>query len=974
MLETMSIFETDVSDSLELSTSESSGYSTAYTSGSDDINVPASPATVAAGRDRPQYSQCPVKLGALQEFELIKERHPVLASTGCTAQFCQAGRAIHTSEPRIGFDRPLEEVQLEATSFLQEMRLAGAIQSDQELDHRLKDVIQQIHAGAIQTTFKTDHGTEYGLAGGNWAQTAEELEFGTRLAWKNARKCIMRSQYQELKLCDLRHIVSSAEMGPALIKSLAEAFNGGKIQPTVFVFPPRDIGQRGPMIWNQQLLAFAGWDLLPLVTMGENDEPAIFELPDQLKQLVHIRHPRYQKDFEQLDLRWVGFPALSKLGFDIGGIQYTAAPFAGWFMDAEIGVRDLADTFRYNALPKVAQALKLYDQPARELDELPEYERLAALPKPLICRHTQDPVKAWKRERRHKSLDAGSVDSAHAVADITASTGKRITAVPSASRIVRIHYCSSGITAAKLASKLYSRLCSHANDTSSNYRVLPAATLNELDIPNVQAEDVILLIVSTTGRGEMPLNGAKFALRCQKRGMATKARFTLFGNGDSSYGDTFNAAASTVAESLTSIGAQPIAGGLFEGDTACENPPWTALEEWWNRIQLFLSGKQLPLIKESKTSRGNAQPLFRNFAQATLVGKSEKSKGIVRVTLSLGRRTYQEMDHIKILPPNRSKKILCVTKSLAVCPEHPLPFAADLSVYSYLRFVDLDLPFRSLGWLSKITGLMPQTQASLSSKHVPEVLELLSHGGFIPLLDINEICRSMPLLVPRTFSIASSPSHLHPKSTYSTSRNLVDLLVKIQPHGRFSTNFLGPAEPGETMRYMICASPAWPMLDSSIVGPTIAIATGSGLAPLRGLLQKRVAAAKASGPSATSDACTRFAESPISLFIGHRAVDVDIVEEAIADAKHFAVLDIVSVVLSNSDGIRIQDKLLEDGIAERVAAKLRHPGCRVFVCANPAAAEATVLNLSSLLGEDVKAALGDRYLEEVYGIPAGVSA
>lgn len=121
------------------------------------------------------------------------------------------------------------------------------------------------------------------------------------------------------------------------------------------------------------------WDLLPLVTMGENDEPAIFELPDQLKQLVHIRHPRYQKEFEQLDLRWVGFPALSRLGFDIGGVQYTATPFAGWFMDAEIGVRDLADTFRYNVLPKVAQALKLYDLPDRELDELPEYVRLAAL-------------------------------------------------------------------------------------------------------------------------------------------------------------------------------------------------------------------------------------------------------------------------------------------------------------------------------------------------------------------------------------------------------------------------------------------------------------------------------------------------------------------------------------------------------------------------------------------------------------------
>ncbi len=128
------------------------------------------------------------------------------------------------------------------------------------------------------------------------------------------------------------------------------------------------------------------WDLLPLVIMGENDEPAMFELPDHLKQLVQIRHPRYETEFGQLDLRWVQFPALSRMGFDIGGVQYTAAPFIGWFMDAEIGVRDLADTFRYNALPEVARALKLYDQPERELDELPEYERLAALVRIGTCR------------------------------------------------------------------------------------------------------------------------------------------------------------------------------------------------------------------------------------------------------------------------------------------------------------------------------------------------------------------------------------------------------------------------------------------------------------------------------------------------------------------------------------------------------------------------------------------------------------
>lgn len=48
-------------------------------------------------------------------------------------------------------------------------------------------------------------------------------------------------------------------------------------------------------------------------------------------------------------------------------------------MDAEIGVRNLADTFRYNALPDVVDVLKLSDRPDTPFDDLPEYLRLAAL-------------------------------------------------------------------------------------------------------------------------------------------------------------------------------------------------------------------------------------------------------------------------------------------------------------------------------------------------------------------------------------------------------------------------------------------------------------------------------------------------------------------------------------------------------------------------------------------------------------------
>ena len=79
----------------------------------------------------------------------------------------------------------------------------------------------------------------------------------------------MRSHCEELKLCDLRGITSSAEMVIELIKGISGAFNGGNVQPTVFVFPPRKVNTRGPMIWNHQVLQFARYETDDGTVLGD---------------------------------------------------------------------------------------------------------------------------------------------------------------------------------------------------------------------------------------------------------------------------------------------------------------------------------------------------------------------------------------------------------------------------------------------------------------------------------------------------------------------------------------------------------------------------------------------------------------------------------------------------------------------------------------------------------------------------------
>jgi hypothetical protein len=134
---------------------------------------------------------------ATREFERIKENHSTLASTGCTREFCQSGRIIHTDEPRVGENRPIESLEHDAEGFLRELHRDGFFPSEEALEERIKRALYEIRTGAVEGIIRETK--ERGLIGGNWTQTPAEIEFGLRRAWRNSRKCIMRSHCEDLK-------------------------------------------------------------------------------------------------------------------------------------------------------------------------------------------------------------------------------------------------------------------------------------------------------------------------------------------------------------------------------------------------------------------------------------------------------------------------------------------------------------------------------------------------------------------------------------------------------------------------------------------------------------------------------------------------------------------------------------------------------------------------------------------------------
>lgn len=224
---------------------------------------------------------------------------------------------------------------------------------------------------------------------GCYEQTVEELTYGAKLAWRNSNRCIGRLFWDTLTVRDARHLQTEEEIAEALFQHLEAATNGGKIRPMITVFKSKCAPGDAVRILNHQLIRYAGYeteqgvigdphsipftklcqklgwtgdgghfDVLPIVIQLGERTPRYFELPKSIVLEVPITHPENEA-FQDLHLQWYALPAVSDMRLDIGGMSYPAAPFNGWYMGTEIGARNLADTERYNMLPKVASILGL---------------------------------------------------------------------------------------------------------------------------------------------------------------------------------------------------------------------------------------------------------------------------------------------------------------------------------------------------------------------------------------------------------------------------------------------------------------------------------------------------------------------------------------------------------------------------------------------------------------------------------------
>ena len=783
-------------------------------------------------------------------------------------------------------------------------------------------------------------------------------------------------------------------------------------------------------------------------------------------------------------------------------------------MDAEIGVRNLADSFRYNVLPDIIRVLGLTQgklvNGVETYEDLPEYEKLAMLsraqaelnyavhwsflqekvtmsdsltasmkwsrfdddfrrdhgyrlpadpywlsppqgsiiplwhrggapnyqPKPMICRHAQNPIKAWRREQHQlhcatvlsesglppggqksipvqsnteqKFLPCEVIDVKSADHEMPLLEIKRTT--PNFENLdlisIAICFCSAGTIAEKLARKLH-KWTTSVFEGSSDSPVCPRIeALNNLKESDLTQDKTLLLIVSSTGEGDVPTNGMGFFDLCHKLLQSpTMPRrtfsYSIFGNGDSRY-STYNGAAITIESLMNQLGGNSLSAGLFQSDTAIEPLPLRALESWWktlqpsiheppshpfgrilspmspkNRSTFKVRTSVMPVPKDAQRYEDHQMQLISKLSEATLIAKKPETHtghvGSSLVSLKVCEQNFVELGCIQVLPSNSSSKVQRALRALCVEGAATVDFDFDGQNPTYLDFltdfVDLELPFLGLAWIQRFQSASRDdlTKTQLERTPVLDVLERLHENvrccsSYNNIFLQREICLDMPLLCTRTFSVASSLKHLlhHTQSTAGTGTE-IDMIVKVHRGGRYSETFLNESVIPSSVKYRLVDSFSGIKLRSTYLQPFVIFATGAGFGPVRCLLQWRIATAY--------DTLQIGQSLPLygrgfSIFLGLKECDLGLTVDVLNEAMALKLIDMVDIVVSNPSKRRFYDNITL--ASHHLKEKLMKQHGMVFVCGGKAAAAGAKRGLENVLDGSLDKILGKRYVEEVY--------
>uniref|UniRef100_A0A4W3HVV9 nitric-oxide synthase (NADPH) n=1 Tax=Callorhinchus milii TaxID=7868 RepID=A0A4W3HVV9_CALMI len=760
----------------------------------------------------------------------------------CTEQICMGSIMMPSQTVRKADEaRSKEELLPLATDFINQYYTSFKRYGSKAHIERMEEVTKEIEVT------------------GNYQLKDTELIYGAKHAWRNAARCFGFCNVSQV--FDARDCSTAHGMFNYICNHIKYATNKGNLRSAITIFPQRTDVKNDFRIWNNQLIRYAGYktnngsiigdpasvelteiclqqgwkglkgrfDVLPLLLQANGKDPELFEIPSELILEVPIRHPKYW--FKDLNLKWYSLPAVSNMLLEIGGLEFTACPFSGWYMGTEIGVRDFCDTSRYRVLEDVARLMGLDTRKTSSLwkDQALVEINIAVLysfqsDKVTIVDHhsvTESFMKHLENEHRlrggcpadwvwivppmsgsitpvfHQEMLNYHLSPSRFISpynpEPTASCSTP-TAISISNR--RLILSLSRSRAVKFSAKLMGQAMAkrvkatilYATETGKSHAY--AKTLCEIfkhafdakvrgmddyDIVHLEHEALVLVVTSTFGNGDPPENGEVYSQQAVSGGL-----FSVFGLGSRAY-PHFCAFARAIDTLLDELGGERMQK-MGEGD---ELYPFNAL---------CLSFRGPALYSIHKKNVFAAKLLSRHNLQNP---KSSRSTILLRIhTHHLAELKYQPGDHLGIFPGNHEDLVNALIDRLDDAP----PFNQIIKVMpsntcvisnwndekrippctifqAFKCYLDITTPPNPL-LLQQLTLLATNDFQRKRLEVLSEEYEEWKWSKNPTVVEVLEefssvqvpatlLLTQLPLLQPRYYSISSSPD-LHPGEIHLT--------------------------------------------------------------------------------------------------------------------------------------------------------------------------------------------------------------
>ena len=503
--------------------------------------------------------------------------------------------------------------------------------------------------------------------------------------------------------------------------------------------------------------------------------------------------------------------------------------------------------------------------------------------------------------------------------------------------------------------------------------------------------EVALAIVSGSYNGAAPDNAANF-LRWIREGAAAGSlsgiKYTVFGCGNRDWSSTYQSIPRALDERLEALGARRIyARGEGDAREDLDGQFQAWFERLWESVTQALSidvdlsraEKAEPLYSVQTVPAPQANPLVaatgampmevtanRELQNTEGPNPSERSTRHIEVKLPDGV-AYRAGDHLSVVPTNGEALVERVLNRFGFERDAHVRLQASGGRKAFLpvdetisvqRLLANHVELQQVATRKQIAALAEHTRCPFTKPKLA-ALAASDDGGTSPykaevsrkrksVLDLleefpacevpfNVYLEMLPLMVPRYYSISSSPLADEGRASITVAVVEGEARSGRGTYQGVCSTFLRRQSEGSVIHAFVKETTAGFRMPED-ARPIIMIGPGTGLAPFRGFLRER-AALKTQG-------------KPIGeaiLFFGcrHRKQDFIYAEELDAYAK--AGLTQLYVACSRMDGKKtyVQDLIREHW---REVWKLLDAGAKIYVCGD-----------GSRMEPDVRRALGEMY-------------